>query len=89
MDLIVGLIAGGAVGWLASVLMRTDERPGAARDVIVGAVGAALAEVTVAPMIGAAGDEQGRFSLGALLVALLGAVILLAIVNLVRRVSAR
>lgn len=87
MDLIVALIAGAAVGWLASVLMRTDERPGTARDIIVGVVGAALAQLFVAPMIGGAGN--GPFSVGSLLAALLGAVALLTIVNLLRRASTR
>ncbi|HVQ05082.1 MAG TPA: GlsB/YeaQ/YmgE family stress response membrane protein [Burkholderiaceae bacterium] len=89
MDFIIWLIVGGIVGWLASLLMRTDARQGIFLNVIVGIVGAALAGFFISPMIGLPTINQGSFSIGSLLVSLVGAVILLAIVNLFRRGTVR
>lgn len=88
-NLIVWLVLGGVVGWIASMIMRTDAQQGLFLNVIVGIVGAALAGWLLAPMFGVGSINQGDFSLGGLVVSLLGAVILLAIVNLVRRGSPR
>jgi uncharacterized membrane protein YeaQ/YmgE (transglycosylase-associated protein family) len=89
MDIIIWLVVGGIVGWLASLLMHTDARQGILLNVIVGIVGAALAGFFVSPMIGLPTINQGVFSIGSLLVSLVGAVILLAIVNLFRRGTVR
>jgi len=89
MNLIIWLIVGGLVGWAASLLMRTDAQQGIVLNVIVGIVGAALAGFFVSPLLGLPTINQGVFSLGSLLVSLVGAVILLAIVNLVRRGTPR
>jgi len=89
MDLIIWLIVGGIVGWLASVLMHTDARQGIFLNVVVGIVGAALAGFFISPMVGLPTINQGSISLGSLVVSLVGAIILLAIVNLVRRGTAR
>jgi uncharacterized membrane protein YeaQ/YmgE (transglycosylase-associated protein family) len=89
MDFIIWLIVGGIVGWLASLLMRTDARQGIFLNVIVGIVGAALAGFFISPRIGLPTINQGSFSIGSLLVSLVGAVILLAIVNLFRRGTVR
>jgi len=89
MDIIIWLIVGGIVGWLASVLMHTDARQGIFLNVIVGIVGAALAGFFISPMVGLPTINQGSFSIGSLVVSLIGAVILLAVVNLVRRGAVR
>ena len=89
MDIIIWLVVGGIVGWLASLLMHTDARQGIFLNVIVGIVGAALAGFFISPMIGLPTINQGVFSIGSLLVSLVGAVILLAIVNLFRRGTVR
>ena len=88
-NLFVWLIVGGVVGWIASMIMRTDAQQGVILNVIVGIIGAALAGWLLSPMIGVGSINQGDFSLGSLGVSLLGAVILLAIVNLVRRGTPR
>lgn len=87
-NLIVWLIVGGVVGWLASLMMKTDAQQGIFLNVIVGIVGAALAGWIISPLVGVASINEG-FSIGSFLVSLVGAVILLAIVNLVRRGSVR
>ncbi|MEO7009808.1 MAG: GlsB/YeaQ/YmgE family stress response membrane protein [Caldimonas sp.] len=85
MNLIIWLIIGGVVGWLASLIMRTDGQQGIVLNVVVGLVGAFLAGWFVTPVIGVGTINQNDFSLASVLVSLIGAVILLAIVNLFRR----
>ena len=89
MNLIIWLIVGGIIGWIASMLMRTDGQQGIVLNVIVGIVGALLAGWLLTPLLGSGTINQNDFSLSGLLVSLLGAVILLGIVNLVRRGSVR
>ena len=84
-NLIIWLVVGGVIGWVASLIMRTDASQGIFLNVIVGIVGAAIAGLVVSPMVGLPTISQDAFSIGALLVSLLGAVVLLAIVNLFRR----
>ena len=89
MNLIIWLIIGGIVGWLASLLMRTDGQQGIVLNVVVGVVGAFLAGWFISPLVGVGTINQNSFSLASVLVSLVGAVILLAIVNLFRRGSVR
>ncbi|HJV71320.1 GlsB/YeaQ/YmgE family stress response membrane protein [Ideonella sp.] len=89
MNLIVWLVIGGLVGWIASLIMRTDAQQGILLNVIVGVVGALLGGWFISPMVGVPTINQGVFSAGALLVSLVGAIILLAVVNLIRRGTAR
>ena len=89
MNIIVWLVIGGLIGWVASMLMRTDGQQGMFLNVVVGVVGAALGGWFISPLVGVPTINQGVFSIGALVVSLLGSVILLAIVNLVRRGTAR
>lgn len=87
MNLIIWLIVGGVIGWLASVLMKTDGQQGIVLNVVVGIVGAFIGGYVVGPLVNAGTINQQDFSVGSLVVSFLGAVILLAIVNLVRRVA--
>jgi uncharacterized membrane protein YeaQ/YmgE (transglycosylase-associated protein family) len=89
MNLIIILIVGGLIGWVASILMRTNAQQGVLLNIVVGVVGALLAGLLLSPLLGTGNILQGNFSLAALLVSLLGSVILLAIVNLFRRGSVR
>lgn len=89
MTLILVLIVGGVIGWLASLLMRTDAQQGIFLNVIVGIVGAVLAGLIVTPLIGGAPITSGAFDIRSLIASFLGAVILLAIINLFRRGSVR
>jgi len=85
MNFIIWLIAGAFIGWLASVIMGTSGRQGLILDIVVGVIGAFLAGYFLTPFFGVSTINQNNFSLPALLVSLLGAVILLFIVRLVRR----
>jgi uncharacterized membrane protein YeaQ/YmgE (transglycosylase-associated protein family) len=90
MNIVIWLIVGGLIGWVASLLMRTDAQQGLILNVVVGVVGALLGGWLLAPLLGISTTiNQNDFSLPSLGLSLLGAVILLAIINLVRRGSAR
>jgi len=89
MNLIIWLVVGGLIGWVASMIMRTDAQQGIILNVVVGVVGALLGGWFLSPMLGTGTINNNDFSLGSLGVSLLGAIILLAIVNLIRRGSAR
>jgi uncharacterized membrane protein YeaQ/YmgE (transglycosylase-associated protein family) len=85
MNFIIWLIAGGIIGWLASMIMRRNSQQGMLIDIVVGIVGAFVAGYLLTPLFGIGTINQNNFSLPALLVSLGGAVILLAVVNLFRR----
>lgn len=89
MNLIILLVVGGILGWVASLIMRTDGQQGIILNVVVGIVGAILAGFILNPLIGGGNIMSGDLSMSAILVSLLGAVVLLAIVNLFRRGSVR
>ena len=88
MGIIIWLVVGGVVGWLASIIMRTDGQQGLLLNIVVGIVGALLAGFVVSPLLGIGTINQG-ISVATFLVSLLGAIILLAIVNLFRRGAVR
>jgi uncharacterized membrane protein YeaQ/YmgE (transglycosylase-associated protein family) len=85
MNLIIWLVIGGVVGWLASIIMRTDGQQGIFLNIIVGIIGAAIGGF----LLGRGDINDGAINVTGFLVSLLGAVVLLAIVNLVRRGSVR
>jgi len=85
MNIIIWLIAGAFIGWLASRIMGTSSQQGLLLDIVVGIVGAVLAGWFLTPLFGISTINQSNFSLPALLVSLLGAIVLLAIVKLFTR----
>ena len=85
MNFIIWLIVGGIIGWLASLMMKTDGQQGIILNIVVGIIGALLGGWLISPLLGVGTINQNNFSLPALLVSFLGAAILLAIVNLFRR----
>lgn len=89
MNFIIWLIVGGLIGWLASMLMKTDGQQGIILNVVVGIVGAMLAGWFISPLVGVGTINQDNFSLPALLVSFVGAAVLLGIVNLFRRGTPR
>ena len=89
MNFIIWLVVGGLIGWVASMIMKTDAQQGVILNVVVGIIGSMLGGWFVAPLLGTATINQNDFSVMGLVSSLIGAVILLAIVNLFRRGSAR
>ena len=85
MGIIIWLIVGGIIGWVASMIMKTDGQQGIILNVVVGIVGSFLGGWLIAPMLGAGTFNSGDFSVMGLIASLIGAIILLAIVNLFRR----
>lgn len=85
MNIIVWLIVGGVIGWLASLLMGTAGRQGLLLNVVVGVVGAFVGGIVIGPLVGAGTINQQDFSTSSLIVSFAGSVILLAIVGFFRR----
>ena len=89
MGLVFLVVLGGVLGWLAAIINSSDNGRGLALNVAAGIGGALLTGLVLAPLLGGGSITSGDFSLPNLLISLLGAIILLAIVNLVRRGSVR
>ncbi len=84
MGWIIALIVGGVAGWLASLVMNRDASMGIVWNIIVGCVGSVIGNALAGPLLGVQGTVKS-FSLTGLLIAIVGAVVLLAIVNLIQR----
>ena len=84
-NLIAWLVVGGILGWVASMIMRTDAQQGVGLNIVVGIVGALIGGWLIGPLLCAPSINSGEISFASLLVSFLGAVILLAIVNLISR----
>jgi uncharacterized membrane protein YeaQ/YmgE (transglycosylase-associated protein family) len=84
LGIIIWIIVGGIVGWIASLVMRTDAQQGLLLNIVVGIVGAFLAGLLLG-----GGTINEQITIESVLYSLLGAIVLLAIVNLIRRGSVR
>lgn len=89
MGLIILLIVGGVIGWLASIVMRTDGQQGIFLNIVVGIVGSLLAGFVITPLIGGAPITSGAITVTTAAISFLGAVVLLGIINLFRRGAVR
>lgn len=88
-NFLVWIILGGILGWIASMIMGTNAQQGTLMNIVVGIVGAFLAGWILTPLFGISTINQNNFSIAAMGVSLLGAVILLAILSLFRRGTMR
>lgn len=84
MGWIIALIVGGVAGWLASMVMSRDSSMGIVWNIVVGCIGSVIGNWLSGPLFGIQGSVQ-QFSLTGLIIAFVGAVVLLAIANLVQR----
>ena len=84
MNLIIYLIVGAVVGYIASRIMRTNSQQGLLLDIVVGVVGAFLAGILISPLLGV-GTINDAITVPTLLVTLLGSVILLWLYKMVAR----
>lgn len=89
MNFLIWIVVGGILGWLASLVMKTDKQQGLFLNIVVGIIGALLGGWLLSPLLGAGTINQNDFSMMSLLVSFLGALLLLAIINLLRRGSTR
>ena len=85
MDLIIALVMGGIMGWLASMVMNRDASMGIIMNVVVGCVGSILGRFLLGGLIGGGHLRGDAFDWRTLLTSFIGAVILLAVVNLIKR----
>ena len=85
MNIVIWLVVGGLIGWLASKIMNTDAQQGVVLNVVVGIIGAVVGGFLITPMLGHGTINTNDFSVMGLVVSLVGAIILLAIVNLITR----
>lgn len=87
-NFLIWIIAGALIGWVASIIMKTNGRQGLIADIIVGIVGAFIGGYFLSPLFNNVGTiNEGDFSIPALLVSLGGAVILLVISKLFRNIG--
>lgn len=84
MGWIIAIIVGGVAGWLASMVMNRDASMGIIWNIIVGIIGAVLGNFLAGALLGIEGSIQS-FNLTGFIIAIVGAVVLLAIVNMVQR----
>lgn len=89
MGFIMWLVIGGLVGWIASLIMKTDGDQGMFLNVVVGIVGAVIGGWVLTPLLGVATINQSSFSFSSIVVSILGAVILLGLINLLRGARSR
>ena len=84
MGWIIAIIVGGVAGWLASMVMNRDASMGILWNIVVGIIGALLGNFLAGALLGIEGTIQ-TFNLTGFIIAIVGAIVLLAIVNLVQR----
>lgn len=84
MGWIVAIIVGGVAGWLASMVMNRDASMGIFWNIVVGIVGALIGNVLAGALFGIEGTIQ-TFNITGFIIAIIGAIVLLAIVNLIQR----
>lgn len=84
MNLIIYLIAGAIVGYVASRIMRTNSQQGLILDIVVGIVGAFLAGYFISPLLGV-GTINDAITLPTMLVTLLGAIVLIWLYKMIVR----
>jgi uncharacterized membrane protein YeaQ/YmgE (transglycosylase-associated protein family) len=89
MNFIIWLVVGGLIGWIASILMKTNDQQGMVLNVIVGIVGAMLGGWFIAPLFGIGTINSNDFTIAGLTASLLGAIPSLDVVNFMRRGKGR
>ena len=82
-NILIWVIVGAIAGWLASLVMRTNRQQGLLEDIIVGVVGGLLGGFLL-DLLGVGGEVTG-LNIGSILVAFVGAIVLLAILRALRR----
>ncbi len=83
MGILSWLIFGGLVGWIATILMGTDDRHGLLSNIIIGLVGAALGGFLASEFLSFGGVRT--FTFEGFVIALLGSILLLGLINLLRK----
>ncbi|HEX8444189.1 MAG TPA: GlsB/YeaQ/YmgE family stress response membrane protein [Allosphingosinicella sp.] len=89
MGFFLALVVGGIIGWLASILMRTDVQQGALLSIVVGMLGALAGGLILGPLLGGGNLLESELDIRTLPVTMIGAIALLAALSFFRRRRAR
>ncbi len=84
MGWIIAILVGALIGWLASIVMKTDSQQGPIANILIGVIGAALGRWLFADVLGIGGATAGALSLSGILWGIVGAVVLILILKAVR-----
>ena len=84
MGWIIAILVGALVGWLASIVMKTDAQQGPIANILIGIIGATLARWLFGDVLGIGGVAAGTLSLMGILWGLIGAIVLIFILKAVR-----
>lgn len=86
-NFIIWIVVGALVGWVASLIMKTNSRQGLIGDIVVGIAGAFVGGLILSPLFNVSTINESNFSLPALLVSLGGAIILLVVFKYLRKIA--
>lgn len=89
MGFIIWILVGALVGWIASLVMKTDAQQGAILNIVIGIVGAFVGGYLISPLVGISTINQDALSIPSILVSIVGAIIVIAVWNLIRRGKSR
>ena len=89
MGFIIWILVGALVGWIASLIMKTDAQQGTILNIVIGILGAWLGGYLISPLVGVSTINQNALSIPSILVSIVGAVIVIVIWQLIRKGSAR
>jgi uncharacterized membrane protein YeaQ/YmgE (transglycosylase-associated protein family) len=84
MGWIIAILVGALVGWLASIIMKTDSQQGPIANILIGIIGAALARWLFADVLGIGGASAGTLSIMGIVWGLIGAVVLIFLLKALR-----
>ncbi|MGL4611552.1 MAG: GlsB/YeaQ/YmgE family stress response membrane protein [Trueperaceae bacterium] len=84
MSWIIAILVGALVGWLASIIMKTDSQQGPIANILIGVVGAALARWFFADVLGVGGTAAGTFSIMGIVWGIIGAIVLIFLLKALR-----
>jgi len=82
MGLVFLIVLGAILGWLVAIILNAETREGLARNIGTGVVGALLSGLLVSPMAGRGSLLAETYSVGALMVSLVGSLLAIICVNL-------
>jgi uncharacterized membrane protein YeaQ/YmgE (transglycosylase-associated protein family) len=84
MEWIIAIIAGALIGWIASLIMKTDAQQGPILNIVIGIVGASLGRWLFSDVLNIGGASAGALSIAGILWGVLGAIVLIFLLKAVR-----
>ncbi len=87
MSFIIWILVGALVGWIASLIMKTDAQQGAILNIVIGIIGAWVGGYFISPLVGVSTINQNALSIPSILVSIVGAVIVIFIWKLITKAT--